>query len=573
MKLIRYLKPYWWIALLTPVTMTGEVLIDLMQPKLMSEIVDQGVLGNNMELIVHTGLWMLFLVVIGGLCGVGSSFFSGLASQSFAYDLRNDVFHKVMDLSFEQTDRFTTGSLVTRMTNDITAVQQFVDLALRLFVRSILLFAGGIFMMLRLNLSFGLVLICSLPCEILIMIFLLKKAGPIYAMVQRKLDRVNSVVQENIAGARVVKAYVREDYESERFGKANDELSDTNLRVQKIMALLNPLLMIVMNLSVIAIIYVGGWQVEAKSIGVGEVMAAVTYITQILMSIMMVSMMFQSISRARASAQRLKEVLDTNPVVQSGTKTAGELGDITFDQVGFHYPGSSGRPVLSGFSFHIRKGENIAVLGVTGSGKSSLVHLIPRFYDVSSGEIRLGGRPIRDYELSSLREQIGMVLQKSELFSGSVAENIRWGRSDATDEEVRHAAEVAQADSFIQEIPGGYEGYIAEKGASLSGGQKQRLCIARAILKRPQILIFDDSTSALDLGTEARLRKALRDELKDTTIITIAQRIASVMNCDRIALLEDGRLAACGTHEELLASSKIYQDIYQSQNQSEEAIQ
>lgn len=572
MKLIRYLKPYWWIALLTPLTMIGEVLVDLMQPKLMSEIVDQGVLGQQMEIIVHTGLMMLLLVVIGGACGVGSAFFSGWTSQSFAFDLRNDVFRKVMDLSFEQTDQFTTGSLVTRMTNDITAVQQFVDLALRMLVRSGMLFAGGIYMMLHLNLSFGLVLVCSLPCELLIMFLLLKKAGPLYALVQRKLDRVNSVVQENVSGARVVKAYVREDYEKKRFGRANDELSDTNLRVQKIMALLNPLLMIVMNLSVIAIIYIGGWQVEARSIGVGEVMAAVTYITQILMSIMMVSMMFQSISRARASAERLIEVLDTSPAVVTGEQKADRLGDIVFDHVSFHYPTSSGRPVLTDFCLTIHEGENIAVLGVTGSGKSSLVHLITRFYDVTGGEIRLGGRPIQNFDLQSLRERIGMVLQKSELYSGTVADNIRWGRAAATDEEVQHAARIAQADDFIANIPGGYDGMIAEKGASLSGGQKQRLCIARAILKRPQVLIFDDSTSALDLGTEARLRNALREELKGTTIITIAQRIASVMNCDRIALLEDGRLAACGTHEELLATSSIYQDIYRSQNQREEEL-
>ena len=573
MKLARYLKPYWWIALLTPLTMIGEVAVDLWQPKLMSEIVDQGVLSNNINLILHTGLLMLLLVVAGGLCGVGSSFFSGLASQNFAYDLRNDVFRKVMNLSFEQTDQFTTGSLVTRMTNDITAVQQFVDLLLRMFVRSIMFFAGGIFMMLNLNVSFGLVLLCSLPCEILIMFFLLKKAGPLYSLVQRKLDRVNSVMQENIAGARVVKAYVREEYERERFGGANDELSNTNLRVQKIMAVLNPLLMIVMNLSVIAIIYIGGWQVEAQSIGVGEVMAAITYITQILMSIMMVSTMFQSISRARASAQRLMEVLDTSPAVQSGDIPVETVGDLVFDHVSFHYPDASGRPVLTDFSLTIHAGENIAVLGVTGSGKSSLVHLIPRFYDVTGGEIRLGGHPIQQFDLTSLRQKIGIVLQKSELYSGTVADNIRWGRSDATDEEVRHAAIVAQADSFIQEIPGGYDGQIAEKGASLSGGQKQRLCIARAILKRPQVLIFDDSTSALDLSTEASLRSALREELKGTTMITIAQRIASVRNCDRIAVLEDGRLAACGTHDELLATSEIYRDIYRSQNQEKEESQ
>lgn len=576
LKLAKYLKPYIWIALLTPLTMIGEVLVDLVQPKLMAAIVDSGVLAGDMDYIISTGIRMLIFAVIGGLCGVGSAAFSGITAQSFACDLRNDVFRRVTNLSFQQTDKFTTGSLVTRLTNDITAVQQFADMLLRMFVRTIMLFFGGIVMMLSLDISFGAVLVCALPVEIIIMAILLKKAAPIFSRVQVKLDAVNNIVQENVSGVRVVKAYVREDYEDKRFGKANDELMETNLSVQKLMAIMNPLLMIVMNVSVIAIIYIGGLQVEAANIlgsgiGVGDVMAAVTYITQILFSIMMCSMMFQSVSRAKASADRIVEVLETIPVINDGDNentTAVKGGSVTLRGVSFRYPESTGAPVLNGISLDIKPGESFAILGSTGSGKSSLVNLIPRFYDADEGEVLVDGIPVKDYKLEDLRSKIGMVLQKSELFSGTAEENIRWGDKNATDEEVKAAAEIAQADEFISKMPDGYKSMIAEKGASLSGGQKQRLSIARAILKKPEILIFDDSTSALDLGTEAKLQEALRTNLKGTTVIKIAQRIASVKSCDRIAVLDNGMIAAIGTHEELLNNSEIYRDIYNSQQKT-----
>lgn len=567
MNLAKYLKPYWLFTLLTPLTMVGEVLVDLFQPKLMAKIVDDGVSGGNMELIVHTGLMMLLLICFGGLCGVGSSAFSGMASQGFARDLRNDTFKKVMGLSFEQTDKFTTGSLVTRLTNDITQVQQFVDFALRMLVRDSILFIGGIIMMLTLDVNFGVVLVCALPVEILLIIILIRKATPIYSIVQKKLDNVNSVVQENISGARVVKAFVREKHESERFNNANIDLMQTNLKVQKIMSVLNPLLMLVMNLSVIAIILIGGFQVEAGQMKVGQVMAAITYITQILMGIMMISMMFQSISRAAASVKRIGEVLDTEPVIKSGNYFSddNEIGTVSFRNVSFRYPGTNGDPVIKNLSVDIKAGENFAVLGATGSGKSTLISLIPRFYDADEGEVFVDGVNVKDYDLDNLRKKIGMVLQKSELFSGTVAENICWGDKNASKSEIKKAAEIAQADEFVSKMPAEYDGYIAEKGASLSGGQKQRLSIARSILKKPEILIFDDSTSALDLGTEFRLRKALNENLSKTTVITIAQRIASVMNCDRIAVLEHGSLCAIGTHEELLKTSDVYRDIYDSQ--------
>lgn len=566
-KLSKYLKPYALFAVLTPLSMVGEVLGDLLQPKLMSKIVDDGVLGQDMDLIIRTGLLMLLVLIGGGACGIAASAFGGIASQSFSRDLRVDVFKRVMGLSFEQTDKFTTGSLVTRLTADITAIQQMVDFLLRMLVRDSLLFFGGIIMMLTLNVRFGIIILCALPVEIIMMIVILKKANPYYSIVAKRLDSVNSVVQENVTGARVVKAYVREDTEEKRFDDANISLMESNLRVQTLMAILQPLLMIILNLSVIAVIVIGGWQVQAQAMKVGEVMAAITYLTQVLQGVMMMSMMFQTLAKASASANRLREVLETDPVIKSGSVSLADKtgGTVSFKNVSFSYPETKGRPVISDFTLDIKSGESVAILGATGSGKSSLVNLIPRFYDCTAGEVLVDGVNVKDCKLDELRKKVGIVLQKSELFSGTVEDNIKWGDKNATHEEVISAAQAAQADEFIQKIPAGYEGMIAEKGASLSGGQKQRLSISRAVLKKPEILILDDSTSALDLGTEAKLRAEIDRKMSGTTLIIIAQRIQSVKSCDRIAVLDHGRLCACDTHENLLKTCEVYQDIYASQ--------
>ncbi len=566
-KLSKYLKPYALFAVLTPLSMVGEVLGDLLQPKLMSKIVDDGVLGQDMDLIIRTGLLMLLVLIGGGACGIAASAFGGIASQSFSRDLRVDVFKRVMGLSFEQTDKFTTGSLVTRLTADITAIQQMVDFLLRMLVRDSLLFFGGIIMMLTLNVRFGIIILCALPIEIVMMIVILKKANPYYSIVAKRLDSVNSVVQENVTGARVVKAYVREDTEEKRFDDANISLMESNLRVQTLMAILQPLLMIILNLSVIAVIVIGGWQVQAQAMKVGEVMAAITYLTQVLQGVMMMSMMFQTLAKASASANRLREVLETDPVIKSGSVSLSDKtgGTVSFKNVSFSYPETKGRPVISDFTLDIKSGESVAILGATGSGKSSLVNLIPRFYDCTAGEVLVDGVNVKDCKLDELRKKVGIVLQKSELFSGTVEDNIKWGDKNATHEEVISAAQAAQADEFIQKIPAGYEGMIAEKGASLSGGQKQRLSISRAVLKKPEILILDDSTSALDLGTEAKLRAEIDRKMSGTTLIIIAQRIQSVKSCDRIAVLDHGRLCACDTHENLLKTCEVYQDIYASQ--------
>lgn len=566
-KLSKYLKPYALFAVLTPLSMVGEVLGDLLQPKLMSKIVDDGVLGQDMDLIIRTGLFMLLVLIGGGACGIAASAFGGIASQSFSRDLRVDVFRRVMGLSFEQTDKFTTGSLVTRLTADITAIQQMVDFMLRMLVRDSLLFFGGIIMMLTLNVRFGIIILCALPVEIIMMIIILKKANPYYSIVAKRLDTVNSVVQENVTGARVVKAYVREDTEEKRFDDANISLMESNLRVQTLMAILQPLLMIILNLSVIAVIVIGGWQVQAQAMKVGEVMAAITYLTQVLHGVMMMSMMFQTLAKASASANRLREVLETDPVIKSGSVSLSDKtgGTVSFKNVSFSYPETKGRPVISDLTLDIKSGESVAILGATGSGKSSLVNLIPRFYDCTAGEVLVDGVNVKDCKLDELRKKVGIVLQKSELFSGTVEDNIKWGDKNATHEEVISAAQAAQADEFIQKIPAGYEGIIAEKGASLSGGQKQRLSISRAVLKKPEILILDDSTSALDLGTEAKLRAEIDRKMNGTTLIIIAQRIQSVKSCDRIAVLDHGKLCACDTHENLLKTCEIYQDIYASQ--------
>ncbi len=568
-KVLKYLKKYWYFAVLSPLFMILEVSMDLVQPSLMSRIVDDGIVRQDFGIILNLGIQMLIFTLFGCVGGILSGVFGNLAAQNFSNDLRKDAFAKVMKMSFQQTDKFTIGSLVTRLTNDITACQDFVGMALRMMVRTLMQFIGGIVMVLSINATFGYILLFTLPIQIVVIILVLRKGAPLFSVVQSKLDRVNSVVQENVSGARVVKAYTREDYEYDRFSKANDDLVSTNLRVQKLMALLVPILSILMNASVIAVIYIGGEPVRtaAESAQVGSIMAAITYITQILMSMMMIGMMFQQVTRATASASRIREVLEADPVIADGkfTGSTPENGTVEFRNVSFRYPGVQSGNVLSGVNFRVNRGETIAVLGATGCGKTSLVSLIPRFYDATEGEVLVDGVDVREYKLDDLRHKIGFVLQKSELFSETIEQNIRWGDPDATDEKVKRAAEIAQADEFISGFTDGYKDMITEKGSSLSGGQKQRLSIARAIVKNPEILIFDDSMSALDLATDAKLQKTLREKLKGTTVIMIAQRVASVMRADKIAVIDNGTIVAFDNHDNLMKTCDVYRDIYNSQ--------
>lgn len=580
-KLLKYLKPYWYIAIFSPICMILEVLVDLSLPTIMSEIVNKSLSASSLEeglsVVAQNGVLMICLVILGGLTGLGAAGFASAASQSFGNDLRKDAFSHVMSLSPEQTDRFTVGSLVTRLTNDITMMQSFVAMALRMFFRSPIMFVGGIVMALAISPKFGFIILISLPIQLFIVYLVMRKVRPMFDDVQVKLDNVNAVVQENVTGARVVKAYVREEHEIERFSKANDELYHRMIRVQFTLALLGPAMMIIMNLTVIAVILLGGFEVQSGALLVGDVTAVILYITQILGSVMMFSSMFQFISRAQASAKRINEVMDAHPVIRDG-KYEGDgeekaRGHVVFKNVKFRYPGATGSPILKDINLDIKAGENIAILGATGSGKTSFVQMIPRYYDPTDGEILLDGVPVKEYKLKNLRKKIAYVLQKSELFSGTVAENLRWGNPDATDEELKEAARIAQAEEFIGNFAAGYDTPISEKGASLSGGQKQRLAIARALLKKPDVLIFDDSMSALDVATSAKLQKALREKLSSLTVITIAQRVASVMTADRILVLDGGTIAAIGTHEELLETSAIYRDIYESQLKRGESIE
>ncbi len=599
-RLAKYLKPYWLCALVSPLLMMGEVLADLCLPFLMSFIVDFGIEANGLEaiqdspfasfvmgllwgesytqfqIVLTFGILMLLITLIGGFFGTFCAYTAAHAAQSFGNDLRRDAYGRVMSLSIEQTDRFTTGSLVTRMTNDVSMIVEFVEMLLRMFVRAPMFFLGGTVMLLLLEVRFGIILLCSLPILLLTLILVLSRAIPMYSQIQKRLDQVNSVVQENVSGARVVKAYVSEDHEYNRFSSANGELCDVNYRVLKLMAIVAPVLHVVQNGAVIALILIGGVQLNSVAntgMSTGTIMAGITYVTQVVFSIMMLTNMFQSVSRAAASAKRVIEVLDTDPTVLSGegAPVVETPVAVSMQNVSFRYPGTTGEPVLKDVNLEIKRGEVFAIIGATGCGKTTLVNLIPRFYDVDEGAVLLDGIPVTEYSLTDLRNRLGYVMQKSELFSDTIANNIRWGDPEASDEEVRRAATIAQADSFITGFQDGYDTFVAEKGASLSGGQKQRLSIARALARKPEILILDDSTSALDLATEARLQKALRENLKDTTVILIAQRIASVKSADRIAVIENGTVRDCGSHEELMRTSETYRDIYRSQmKQTEE---
>ena len=567
MKIFKYLKKYWFFAILAPIFMVGEVLMDLVQPLLMSKIVDEGLANNNIELVIKTGLLMLGLVLAGGFFGIMCGVFTNKAAFSYSNDLRQDVFKHVIDLSFEQTDNFTTGSLVTRITNDITQVTNIVSMSMRMLIRTLMQFVIGVIFLLKINSEFSKILLVILPLLLIMIIIFLVRLSPLFSKIQGRVDDVNAVVQENVTGARVVKAYTAEDKEIKRFSKANDNLFNINWKVFKTMSLMGPFMSLCIYSALIAILYVGGTNIKNNmGLEVGDLTAAITYISIILMGFMSLAMFFQFIVRGTASIKRLNAVLQTVPAVLEGDEVEGsEVGTVEFRNVSFTYPGSSGDKVLNNINLKVNKGEKIGILGSTGCGKSTLVNLITRFYDASSGDVLVDGLNVKEYKFSALRNKVALVLQKSELFSGTIKENICWGKEDASFEEVEYAASIAQADSFIKSFNEGYDTYVAEKGASLSGGQKQRISISRALIKKPEILIFDDSTSALDLQTEANLYKAINANLKDMTIITIAQRVASVRNADKIVVLNDGEIASIGSHDELINSCPIYQEIYNSQ--------
>ena len=573
--MMKYLKKYWFFCLLAPLFMIGEVSMDLIQPDMMADIVDNGVLKSDINLIITVGIRMILFVMLGGFAGVMCGVFANIAAQGFGNDLRKDLFSKIMSLSFQQTDKISTGSLVTRLTNDVTQVQNMVMMSVRGLVRNSVMFVGGILMLYRQSSKFAVIAACGLPFIVVFVTFFLKKASPLFAIVQKKLDGINNVMQEDVAGARVVKAYVKEEHELKRFDAANEALCTENLRVQTLLAFMSPCMNIVLNLCIVAVILVGGMTVKnGGSMTPGSVMAGITYLSQILHGVTFMANIFQTFTRAKASADRINEVLNSPEIIMDGTyeelgdkrnDRADQKGEIEFRNVSFAYPESSGEKVLENISFTVKQGETLAIIGATGCGKSSVVKLIPRFYDVTEGAIFVDGRNVKDYKLKDLRKKISIVLQKAELYSRPIEANIRWGKKDATPWEIKSAAKIAQADDFICASKYGYHTMVSEGGHSLSGGQKQRISIARAVLKEHEILIFDDSTSALDLKTEAMLYEALRTECPGTTKSSIAQRIASVKDADRIAVMDEGRISALGTHEELMRNSEIYRDIYKSQ--------
>ncbi|MCL2093165.1 MAG: ABC transporter ATP-binding protein/permease [Treponema sp.] len=565
-KLSSFLKPYRLFVILAPLMMALEVFMDLLQPAFMATVVNDGILGGNMEVILQTSLKMFGAALIGMAGGFGCTIFATISAMNYGADLRGALFRKTGEFSFSEIDSFSTGSLVTRLTNDVTQLQNLVAIALRMFVRSPLLCFGGIFMALSISFRYGFILLVSIPILFLIIALVYKKITPLFSAMQKKLDRLNAILQENLAGVRVIKAFVRGEHEKRRFNEANDDLTNTSLAAMRIIAIVQPVMMIVMNAVVIAVIYIGGFQIQALEMRVGDVMAGISYMTQILMSFMMLGMAFAMISRAKVSAGRVREVLETDASIKDGPINEEiKRGEIVFEDVFFSYAGGSGDPVLKNLSLRIEAGEHVGILGSTGAGKSSLVGLISRFYDTTGGRVLVDGIDVRDYTLSSLRSQIGVVLQEAVLFSGSIAENIAWGKTDAGDDELKAAAQAAQADDFISAMDEGYDSVLSQGGLTLSGGQKQRTSIARALVKKPKILIMDDSTSALDLGTERRLNDAIAASYTQGTRVTIAQRISSVMNTDRIYVMNDGEIAAAGTHDELLRGSEIYRDIFESQ--------
>jgi ATP-binding cassette subfamily B multidrug efflux pump len=573
-KLKRFLKPYWLWCLLAPLLMVVEVAMDLLQPSLMASIVDNGIMSNDLSHIRKTGLLMIGVALIGLIGGVGCTIFSSIASQNVGNDLRIRLFEHIQTLSNRNLDQLKTGSLITRLTNDVVQLQTFVQMILRM-IRFPLLFIGSLVMVFRISPSLAQILVVAVPILFIILFGLIRLSFPLFERMQAKLDGVNVVLQENLTGIRVVKAFVRAKHEQQRFNAANKDYTETAIKAVRLMALNMPLMMLVLNVSIVAVLWFGGLQSWNGKLTVGELVAFINYVTQLLMSMLMLSTMLTFVSRAKVSAYRENEVFASVSEITENSNASGDAihtGLIAFNNVSFAYDQSDENLVLEGIDFTAKPGETVAILGATGAGKSTLVSLIPRLYDVSSGSITIDGTDTRSMSLDHLRSRIGFVMQQTILFSGTIRDNIRYGRPDASDQEVEEAAQAAQAHTFITELPAGYDTLLGQRGINLSGGQKQRLSIARAFLSDPAILIMDDSTSALDAATESRLRQHMKSQQRRSTNIIITQRISSVIDADRILVLDNGKIVAQGSHEQLMHSSEIYRDIRQSQLKGEEEV-
>lgn len=552
-----------------PLLVLVTVWSETVQPMYMADIIDQGVMKCDLALITEKGTYMVLISLLGLAFSVVNVWVASRTSIGFGTDLRAALFGKIQQLSFFDLDRFGTSSLITRLTNDIARIQQVVLMSMRMMLRSPFMLGMSIFFVVRINAQLALVLVTAIPVLGIAVFVILKKGFPYFLKVQQKIDQLNGVVRENLINIRVVKSFVREDFETRKFVRSSEELRDMVIRASNIIVTIFPVMQLVMNLSVIAILWVGGYKVIGGKLQIGELISFVNYLAQVLMSLMLLSMFIMATARASASSRRIREVLDTIPSLQNTTeglmdRNKIERGEIRFEKVSFRY-GDGENDVLKNVSFHIFPAETVAVVGATGSAKSSMVQLIPRLYDVSGGEIRIDGIPVKAYNLRELHARIGMVLQKNELFTGTILENLKWGKPDASLEEVEEACRVAQVHDFITTLKEGYNTLLGRGGVNLSGGQKQRVCIARALLRKPKILILDDSTSAVDSETEFRIRKELSRVLQDTTVLIITQRINTMQSADRVIVLEDGEVETMGTPEELLENSKVYQEIYSSQ--------
>lgn len=565
----KYITPYLSAFIIGPLMMLTEVFGEIMLPKFMSLIINNGVANRDSGYILKMGILMILTTVLMAVGGILGAYFSAKASICFTSDLRKDIFAKVQRFSFKNIDEFSTGSLVTRLTNDVQQVQNVMMMGLRLMLRAPGLLIGALFMAFTMNARLAVIILIVIPILSLTIAFILKTAFPRFEIMQKKLDRLNNGIQEVLTNVRVVKSFVREDYEQKRFNNMNEDLKQNSLRAMRVVIVMMPVMMLAMNITTLAVVWYGGNIIIAGEMAVGDLTAFTTYIVQILMSLMMLSMVFLQSSRAMASVKRINEVLKTEVDLTDDRAACPDAvvtkGRVEFKDVCFAYDGREEDYVLNHISFEVMEGETVGIIGSTGSGKTSLVQLIPRLYDTTSGQVLVDGIDVRDYSLNHLRDGVGMVLQKNVLFSGTIEENLLWGNEEAGSEDVRRAAESAQADGFVTSFPNGYETEMGQGGVNVSGGQKQRLCIARALLKKPKILILDDSTSAVDTATEANIRREFRTALKDTTKFIIAQRISSVEDADKILVLDEGAIIGMGRHEELLKTCEAYKEIYETQ--------
>ena len=570
----KYVKPYLHAFIIGPILMIVEVVGEVLMPLLLKNIIDYGINENRgVSYIVMMGVAMVLTALLMMIGGTGGAYFAIKASSGFANDLRKDMFNKIQEFSFSNIDQYSTGSLITRITNDVTQIQNIIQMMLRMALRAPGMFIGALIMAFSLNTKMALVIMCIIPLLALAIFFIIKTGFPRFTAMQKKLDELNIATQENLTNIRVVKSFVREDYEEEKFDKANNELKDKTIQAIKVVIFTIPVVTLAMNITTLAVVWFGGRQIIAGSMTTGELTAFVNYVVQILISLMMVSIIILNSSRALASARRINEVLRTKVDLTDEHASRKDLtvrsGKVEFRNVCFKYYKNNAKWVLEDINLVINQGETVGIIGSTGCGKTTLVQLIPRLYDVDQGEVLVDGVNVRDYSLKNLRDGVSIVLQKNVLFSGTIMENLKWGDEDADEETVQKFAEYAQAHGFITAFKDGYETELGQGGTNVSGGQKQRLCIARALLKRPKILILDDSTSAVDTATEAKIRKRLKDELKDTTKIIIAQRITSVMDADKIVVMDDGRITGIGTHDELMQNCEEYREIYYSQRDKE----